>query len=147
MYLILHCNYNMNEYVPLSSQKHFKPLEKQNCLRPFTTGQADMQSLMWRVVLRMTGEMNGSVIRGNYLWSLIRRNLFRENACCLSTCRRKPAADEKDHWRLTLQFKFMLAWWHTRVVSFDGLYLILSDPNAYSELYFAISVNWNIDVF
>lgn len=56
-----------------------------------------MQSLMWRVVLRMTGEMNGGVIRGNYMWSPMRRNLFRENACCLSTCNRKPAADEKDH--------------------------------------------------
>lgn len=26
-------------------------------------------SLMWCVVLRMRGEMSGSVIRGNYLWS------------------------------------------------------------------------------
>lgn len=56
----------------------------------------------------MRGEMNGGVIRGNYLWSLMRCNLFREIACCLSSCRRKPTAHQKEYWRLKPLFEFML---------------------------------------
>ena len=83
---------------------------------------------------------------------LIRCNLFRENACCLSTCRRKPATDEKDHWRPTLQFKFMVAWWHFRAgFLWWSLSNITWSKNAYSVLNgglgFALSVNWHVDNF
>lgn len=113
----------------------------------FMATWGNVQGLMWHVVLRMRGEMNGGVIRGNCLWSPEHCNLLQGN-CMLSEYLQKKANVRSK--RLTEGWHYGLnSCWEDilflGLVSFDDIWLLLSDKkNAYIELHVQDFLLWNM---